>query len=189
MRFTTTCCLLAALTATTALAQTHPRKKPARKHPARKHTVVRSTAANDDWKSEKQERDSRITTYCHLSLDPEGMPPDSQLAVDPTPIYTYVEQMPLLNGQPLGLATVAAVSRALVVPADAPEGRVFVKFVITQEGKVSQPQIAKGLRPDVDSAVVAATRKLPRFTPGKQNGRVVAVSVTLPVTVPVKQQP
>jgi protein TonB len=183
MRFTT-CWLLTALATTTALAQTPPKKKP-----VRKQAVVRNTAEEDGWKREKQENASRITTYCHLSLDPEGMPPDSQLAVDPNPIYTYVEQMPLLNGQPLGLATVAAVSHALVVPADAPEGRVFVKFVITQEGKVSQPQIAKGLRPDVDSAVVAATRKLPPFTPGKQNGRVVAVSITLPVTFPVKQQP
>ena len=184
MRFSIFCQLLAALTATTALAQTHPRKKPVRK-PA----VVRNTAEDDGWKEEKQERDSRITTYCHLSLDPEGMPPDSQLAVDPNPIYTYVEQMPLLNGQPLGLATVTAVTHALVVPADAPEGRVFVKFIITKEGQVSHPHIVKSLRADVDSAVVAATRKLPHFTPGKQNGRVVAVSLTLPVTFPVKQQP
>jgi TonB family protein len=151
--------------------------------------VVHNTAEEDGWKREKQENASRITTYCHLSLDPEGVPPDSQPAVDPNPIYTYVEQMPLLNGQPLGPATVAAVTHALVMLADAPEGRVFVKFVITKEGQVSHPHIVKSLRADVDSAVVAATRKLPRFTPGKQNGRVVAVSVTLPVTVPVKQQP
>jgi TonB family protein len=183
MRLSTSCWLLAALTATTALAQTHPKKKP-----VRKLAVVRHTAEDDGWRREKQENAARSTTYCHISLDLEGMPPDSQPAVDPNPIYTYVEQMPLLNGQPLGPAGVAAISCALVVPADAPEGRVFVKFVVTKEGKVSQPQIAKGLRADVDSAVVAATRKLPAFTPGKHSGWAVPVSVTLPISI-VGQQP
>jgi TonB family protein len=183
MRFSTSCWLLAALTATTALAQTHPKKKLVRK-PA----VVRHTAENNGWEGEKQENVSRSTTYCHISLGFEGMPPDSQVTVDPNPIYTYVEQMPFLNEQPLGPATVAAISHALVMPADAPEGRVFVQFVITKEGKVSQPQITKGLRADVDSAVVAATRKLPAFTPGKHSGWAVPVRVTLPISI-VGQQP
>lgn len=184
MRFTTSCWLLVALTATTALAQTHPRKKPVRK-PA----VVRSTAEDDGWRREKQENASRITTYCSLPLDPEQMPTDTQVEVDPNPIYTYVEQMPLLNGQPMFPATVVAITQAMVMPADAPEGRVFVQFVVTKEGAVTKPHIVRSLRADVDSAVVVATRKLPRFTPGKQNGRVVAVSLTLPMTFPVKKQP
>jgi TonB family protein len=183
MRFATSCWLLVALTATTALAQTHPRKKPVRK-PA----VVSSTAEDDSWKREKQENASRITTYCSLPLDPEQLPTDSQIEVDPNPIYTYVEQMPLLNGQPMFPATVVAITQAMVMPTDAPEGRVFVQFVVTKEGKVSQPQIAKGLRADVDSAVVAATRKLPSFTPGKHSGWAVPVRVTLPVPI-VGQQP
>jgi protein TonB len=104
-------------------------------------------------------------------------------------VYTYVEQMPTLNGQPVMAASVAAITQRLILPSNAPDGRIFVKFEVSCEGWAAHPQILKGLRADVDSAVVAATRQLPRFTPGKQNGRVVTVNLTLPITIPVKKQP
>lgn len=142
--------------------------------------MVRSTAPAQDWKTEKRETDNLLTHYCTLPLE---MPTDTQVVVDPNPVYTYVEQMPLLNGQSIFAASVAAITHALVVPADAPEGRVFVQFVVTKEGKVSQPQIAKGLRADVDSAVVAAARKLPTLTPGRHGGWAVPVRITLPISI------
>lgn len=104
---------------------------------------------------------------------------------DTTKVYTYVEQMPLLNGQHAYLASAAAISHSVAVPANAPAGRVYVQFIVTQEGLVSHPHIVKSLRADLDSAVVAATRQLPRFTPGKQSNRVVAVVITVGVAFPV----
>jgi TonB family protein len=101
--------------------------------------------------------------------------------------YTFVEQMPLLNGQPMFPATVTAITHAMVMPADAPAGRVFVQFVVTKEGEVSQLRIARSLRADVDSAVVAAARRLPRFTPGQHKGQAVAVRLTLPITFSVQK--
>jgi len=95
--------------------------------------------------------------------------------------------MPLLNGQHAYLASIAAITRAVVVPAGAPAGRVLVQFVVTREGKVSHAHILEGLRADLDSAVVAATRQLPRFTPGRRGKLPVAVSITVGVTFPVKQ--
>jgi hypothetical protein len=152
MRFATSCWLLVALTTTTALAQTHPKKKDS-------HEAV--TQGGEQAKL---------------------APPDAK-------VYTYVEQMPLLNGQHAYLASIAAISRSVIVPANAPSGRVYVQFIVTQEGQVSHPHIVKGLRADLDSAVVAATRQLPRFTPGKQGNRVVAVVITVGVPFPVAQQP
>jgi hypothetical protein len=152
MRFATSCWLLAALTTTTALAQTHPKKK-----------------------------------YIHEDFRQGGE--QSKSAPLDAKVYTYVEQMPLLNGQHAYLASIATITHSVVVPADAPAGRVYVQFVVTKEGQVSYPHIVKGLRADLDSAVVAATRQLPRFTPGKQGNRVVAVSITVGVTFPVAQQP
>ena len=175
MRFSTFCGLLVALATTTALVQTHP------KRPAARNATPKAKAAlpqPESWKGERE-------PYPYLPEDfaQEPVPEPS----DPNPVYNYVEQMPTLNGQHALFASIAAITRSLVVPADAPEGRVFVKFVVTKQGTVSQPQVLKGLRADVDSAVVAATRKLPRFAPGKQKGRVVAVSLTIPVTFPVKK--
>lgn len=113
----------------------------------------------------------------------------SPAPVDNSPVYTYVEQMPTLNGQNAYTASIAAVTQYLVVPPAAPKGQVSVKFEVDKEGYVRHAHIIKGLRADLDSAVVTATRQLPRFTPGKQNGRVARVSFTLPITIPVKKQP
>jgi TonB family protein len=172
MKFATSCWLLVALTATTALAQTHPKQQPSRE-PASRQQVGRTR---------QQLAEDAFIQNTYEGLDQHTQP----ATLDP--IYTYVERMPTLNGQHALFASTAAITHAVVVPADAPEGRVFVQFVVTRAGTVSQPHVVKGLRADVDSAVVAATRKLPRFTPGKQNGRVVAVCLTLPVTFPVKKE-
>ncbi|MBF9238071.1 TonB family protein [Hymenobacter sp. BT683] len=97
--------------------------------------------------------------------------------------------MPTLNGQEGARASVAAIHRRLVVPPAAPVGRVYVSFEVDKEGRVRHPQILKGLRADVDSAVLATMRQLPRFVPGRRGGQPVAVSFTVPVTIPVKKQP
>lgn len=78
-------------------------------------------------------------------LEIDNPTPESE-SIDSSLVYTYAEQMPLLNGQPTFAASSAAITHALVAPADAPDGRVFVQFIINKEGKVSQPQVVKGLR-------------------------------------------
>ena len=99
-------------------------------------------------------------------------------------VYTYVEQMPALLGVS-GIEGVAeALEQRLVLPPDAPKTRVFVMFVVNREGVVTDPQLIKGSGHDrTDAAVLAAVAKLPRFTPGKQQGQPVNVQLTLPLFV------
>jgi hypothetical protein len=175
MKFVT-CWLLVALASTTGLAHPHPKKRP-----IGKQAVVRKPV-----EVARQVREEESSTYCYLPLE---SPNESAVEPDPNPVYTYVEQMPLLNGQHAYLASIAAITHSVVVPTDVPAGRVYVQFIVTKEGQVSSPHIVKGLRADLDSAVVVATRQLPRFTPGKQANRVVAVNITVGVTFPVAQQP
>jgi len=177
MKFATCCLLLVALAGTTVLAQTPPKKKP-----VHKHVVVRRRVISD-----LVERPYNEQQYCIASL----RPPDVETVVpfDSTYIYTYVEQMPTLNGQPLAAASKAAINQHLVVPLAAPDGRVFVSFDISKNGSVRNIHILKGLRADLDSAVVTATRQLPRFMPGKQNGHVVMVRTAVAITIPMKEQP
>jgi len=185
MRFAT-CWLLAALTATTALAQTHPKKKTVRK------SVVQQSKRDKESVKKVFRRDIHETFKQDIHEDFTQDGEQSQPApLDYNRVYTYVEQMPTLNGQSSFVAITAAIHQQLVLPLAAPAGRTFVQFVVTKEGAVTKPQIVKGLRADVDSAVVVATRKLPRFKPGKQNGQVVAVSYTLaiPVGAPVVAKP
>lgn len=102
-------------------------------------------------------------------------------------VYTYVEQMPALPGGGGQPALLAALQKALVLPAEVREGRteglVQVSFVVSPDGVITDPKVLRGLAPAPDAAVLAALRKLPRLAPGKQNGRAVPVSMTLPVTL------
>ena len=101
----------------------------------------------------------------------------------PAGVYTYVEQMPALPGGGGMGAIVQQIQQNLVYPSGPhQEGRVFVSFVVLADGSMSDTKVVKGLTPAYDEAVVAAIQKLPRFVPGKQGGRPVAVSFTVPVT-------
>jgi hypothetical protein len=112
-----------------------------------------------------------------------GAPPLSRPAPEDTHVYSYLEQEPSLPGGGGTAALIAAVQQALVVPADAEPGKVFVNFVISQQGEAILPQVLKGLSASTDAAVLAAVRRLPRLVPGKMNGHAVRFQLTLPITV------
>jgi len=109
-------------------------------------------------------------------------------APNPLAVYTFVEQMPALpTGGGMG-GIVKQIQDNLVYPSGPhQEGRVFVSFVVLADGSVGDTKVIKGLTPAYDEAVVAAIQQLPRFVPGQQSGRPVAVSFTVPVTF--KNQP
>jgi TonB family protein len=107
----------------------------------------------------------------------------------PNQVLTYAERMPTLNGEFSISAILAIINRYLVLPPNALEGRVYIELVVDKAGRVRRPKTLKGVRADVDSAVVAATRRLPRFTPGRHGGQAVNVSFVVPVTIKVNEQP
>ena len=114
-------------------------------------------------------------------LSGEGARPAEDFT--PDKVYTYVEQMPTLPGGGGSAAILSAIYQYLVVPSDAVEGKVFVRFIVNAEGAVTSPTIVKKISSKTDAAVLAAVNQLPRFLPGKQNGQAVQVEFTLPVDV------
>jgi TonB family protein len=101
----------------------------------------------------------------------------NQIIIDP------VEKMPALwiNGRAVNIATAVEQRLAYLPNATRVAGRVFVSFEVTAAGLVKDIRIAKGLRPDYDSATVQAVRQLPRFKPSEQLGQPVASRITVPV--------
>ena len=104
--------------------------------------------------------------------------------------YTFVEQMPELPGGGGQLAIVAAIQKAVRYPSMAlrnqVEGRVYVSFTVDPKGEVTDVKIVKGLGSGIDEETMRAIKTLPRFIPGKQNGREVSVSFTVPVTYKIQ---
>lgn len=105
-------------------------------------------------------------------------------------VYTYVEQMPQLPGGGGNAAIVAAIQKATRYPPLAlrnqVEGRIFVSFTVNAEGDVSDVKVVKGLGSGLDEETIRAVKTLPKFIPGKQNGRAVSVSFTVPITFKIQ---
>ncbi len=62
------------------------------------------------------------------------------------------------------------------------QGRVIVKFVIGADGTVSDAQIIKGVSPSIDKEALRIVSGMPKWIPGKVNGKAVASWFNLPLS-------
>jgi len=69
------------------------------------------------------------------------------------------------------------------------QGQVITRFVVNKSGKVENPEIVRGVDPNLDAAAIKVINTLPDFTPGEQNGKKVAVWYTLPITFKLDSEP
>ena len=101
-----------------------------------------------------------------------------------TKIFTVVEQMPSFPGGEAAL--MQYLSKNIKYPPFAEEnniqGRVICTFVVERDGSVSDIRIAKSVDPSLDKEAVRVVSAMPRWIPGRQNGQMVRVKYTLPVT-------
>jgi protein TonB len=127
-------------------------------------------------------------------VDLDGLKPgkgeSAVVDIAPAAPYTFVEQMPQLPGGGGTAAIVAAIQKAVRYPSlalrNGVEGRVFVSFVVNPKGEVTDVKIVKGLGSGLDEETMRAIKTLPKFIPGKQNGREVSVAFTVPVTYKIQ---
>jgi TonB family protein len=64
---------------------------------------------------------------------------------------------------------------------DGVQGTVFVRFVVEKDGVVDDVVVSKGVHPLLDAEAKRVVSVMPKWTPGKQKGKPVAVQYTLPV--------
>ena len=98
-------------------------------------------------------------------------------------VYNVVEQMPQFPGGEAALLKYVATH--LKYPAIAQEqeisGVVTLRFVVLEDGSVGDVIIMKSLETHCDEEAKRVVKSLPRFIPGKQQGKAVRVWYTLPV--------
>ena len=121
------------------------------------------------------------------SNDPNAVDVDqlnqiAQVPVEEKP-YTYVEQMPTYPGGETEMR--AFISKNLRYPTIAQEngiqGKVYVRFVISKTGEVTNVEVVRGIDPICDKEAVRVIKLMPKWVPGKQNGNAVPVIYTVPV--------
>jgi len=60
-------------------------------------------------------------------------------------------------------------------------GTVYVSFVVNRRGEITNINIIRGVDPSLDEEVVKALKAAPTWEPGKQRGKPVNVSFSIPV--------
>ncbi|MBN1820530.1 MAG: M56 family metallopeptidase [Prolixibacteraceae bacterium] len=99
------------------------------------------------------------------------------------PVYAIVEEMPRFPGGENAMRKY--ISNTIQYPEDAVseniQGRVFVSFIIAKDGYVKNASVAEGVYPSLDKEALRVINSLPEWRPGKQEGKKVNVSYTVPI--------
>jgi protein TonB len=97
--------------------------------------------------------------------------------------FTYVEQMPTF---PDGTdAMYKYIYEKIKYPAIAREngisGQVIVQFVVSKDGDIKNAKVVRGIGGGCNEEALRVVNGMPRWNPGKHNGRAVPVTFTLPI--------
>ena len=97
-------------------------------------------------------------------------------------IHTVVEQMPSFPGGEEQLMQFLSKVR---YPQQAREngisGRVYITFIIDENGVISDPKVLRGIGGGCDEAALEVIKKMPPWNPGKQDGIPTRVQFNLPI--------
>ncbi len=99
------------------------------------------------------------------------------------PVFFIVEQMPEYPGGDAALREFIAseVNYPLEAQVQGIQGKVYVQFVVSSEGKVENAKIARSVNEYLDDEALRVVKAMPDWTPGRQRGVYVNVSYTVPI--------
>ena len=61
------------------------------------------------------------------------------------------------------------------------QGKVYIQFVIEKDGSITDVKVVRGVDASLDKEAVRVVKAMPKWKPGKQRGKPVRVSYTLPI--------
>jgi protein TonB len=98
-------------------------------------------------------------------------------------VFFIVEDMPEFPGGEMALRTYIAnaIKYPVIAQENGIQGKVYVTFVVGKDGSVSNASIARGVDPSLDKEALRVVNTLPKWKPGKQRGKPVNVSYTVPI--------
>jgi hypothetical protein len=103
----------------------------------------------------------------------------------PSEIFTVVEEMPEFNGGQMELTKYIQQNlKSFKIPKDAGfGGKCFIKFVVGLDGTVKDVTVLKGVPncPQCDEEAKRIMLAMPKWKPGKQNGKAVQVFYNQPI--------
>lgn len=104
-------------------------------------------------------------------------------AEDPNKIYDKAEVMPEYPGGAAAFMRYLAqnVKYPTVAQENGTQGIVVVQFVVDADGSVTNAHVITSVDPYLDEEALRVIKSMPRWTPGKLNGKPVRVKYTTPI--------
>ena len=105
-------------------------------------------------------------------------------------IFQVVEEMPSFPGGMNECMKFLAKNMKYPVAAQQAkiEGRVIVQFVVDKDGTITDTKVVRGVSPEIDAEALRVVGMMPKWNPGKQRGKAVAVKYTLPMMFRLQKQ-
>jgi protein TonB len=129
----------------------------------------------------KKEENTDIKTDSSSSAN--GQSPEGTGSSEATGIYTTLDAYPMFPG---GTQAFLSFLRANVrYPASSLksgiQGEVLILFMVEVDGSISNISVNKGIGKDCDDEAVRVIKSMPRWQPGRRNGKSVKVLVRMPI--------
>ena len=98
-------------------------------------------------------------------------------------VFQVVEQMPQFPGGQAAMMKFIADSLRYpsVACENRIEGRVVVQFVVDCEGNILNPLVVWSVDPLLDREAIRLVKLMPKWIPGRQNGKPVCVIYNVPI--------
>ena len=98
-------------------------------------------------------------------------------------VYQVVEQMPQFPGGQAAMMKFIADSLRYpsVVCTGGVEGRIVVRFVVDCKGNIVNPLVVRSVDPLLDREAIRLVKLMPKWIPGRQNGKPVNVTCLVPI--------
>jgi protein TonB len=98
-------------------------------------------------------------------------------------VFTFVEDNPNFPGG--NVALMKFLSENLRYPLDEDvknkQGLALVRFVVNEDGSVSDVKVVRSVDPERDADAIRVVKSLPKFIPGRQQGKLVKVYFNIPI--------
>ena len=106
-------------------------------------------------------------------------------------VYLEVEEMPEYPGGETALMNdlIGAIKYPDEAKKNGIQGKVFVSFVIDEQGKVTNAKIERGVEASLDKESLRVVNGLKTWKPGKQKGKAVKVAYTIPINYALDGKP
>ncbi len=134
---------------------------------------------NDELKIDDTEANDQTIVDVAPTIDSK-----KETEAEEAQVFFIVEEMPEFPGGELALRKFIAnaIKYPVIAQENGIQGKVYITFVVDRDGGISDAKVARGVDPSLDKEAIRVVSTLPKWKPGKQRGKPVRVSYTVPIS-------